>query len=29
MCQEYAKERKPSERATPKGQILQAMKKDH
>jgi hypothetical protein len=29
MCQEYAKKLKQSERATPKGQILQAMKKDH
>ena len=28
-CQEYAKKLKQSERATPKGQILQAMKKDH
>ena len=29
MCQKYAKKLKQSERATPKGQILQAMKKDH
>ena len=29
MCQKYAKKLKQTERATPKGQILQAMKKDH
>jgi hypothetical protein len=29
MCQEYAENHKQSEKATPKGQILEAMKKDH